>query len=181
MQGVAGGAADTSCGTPHASRPVGAAAPRHRQRLEGACGTDRPQLAVVLYCSARWRECPTMVRGWQQHTQRRLGPMPRRAGCWALHQLAAAAGKVPLPCAPHSFRVSASLRMTTHASPLVVTVCRKLAGSDRAVHFLDCGSHFLTPGGSAIDAGLMPDAVHPNAAGYELLAQCLHGTLSKLL
>eukprot|EP00884_Botryococcus_braunii_P023493 jgi/Botrbrau1/9828/Bobra.0313s0007.1 len=46
---------------------------------------------------------------------------------------------------------------------------------------LDCGSFFLTPGGSALDPELMPDAVHPSIKGMRLLTQCIHGAVRQAL
>jgi hypothetical protein len=52
---------------------------------------------------------------------------------------------------------------------------------DGKLHFLDCGERFLTEDGFAVDASLMPDALHPNAAGYELLAECLDPLVTQLM
>ena len=50
-------------------------------------------------------------------------------------------------------------------------VHRAYASLDDHTHFLDCGDRFYTPDQREIDSALMPDALHPNAAGHELLAQ----------
>lgn len=52
---------------------------------------------------------------------------------------------------------------------------------DGHLHFIDCNDRFIVPGGHAIDAALMPDALHPSAAGHELLAQCLDPLVHKLM
>lgn len=52
---------------------------------------------------------------------------------------------------------------------------------DGKLHFLDCGERFLTPDHRAIDARLMPDALHPSPAGYELLAECLDPLITQLM
>jgi hypothetical protein len=59
--------------------------------------------------------------------------------------------------------------------------CRDYTRLDPRLHFLDCGDRFLTQDQRAIDAGLMPDALHPSAPGYELLAQCLDPLVTKLV
>lgn len=43
------------------------------------------------------------------------------------------------------------------------------------VALLDCGDAFLQqiPSGEQVDTTLMPDRLHPNAAGHELLVQCI--------
>jgi beta-glucosidase len=46
----------------------------------------------------------------------------------------------------------------------------------RRVHFMDFGSKFLTPAGT-VNADLLPDLLHPNAAGYEVWAQSITGTV----
>lgn len=52
---------------------------------------------------------------------------------------------------------------------------------DGHIHYIDCGDRFLTPDGKSIDAGLLPDALHPNARGYELLAECLDPEIARLM
>ena len=39
---------------------------------------------------------------------------------------------------------------------------------DGHLHFVDCGDRLIVPGGGAIRADLMQDALHPNAAGEDL-------------
>jgi lysophospholipase L1-like esterase len=46
---------------------------------------------------------------------------------------------------------------------------------------LDCGAPFLTADQRAINGSLMPDAVHPSPAGYDLLAACIQPELERLL
>jgi lysophospholipase L1-like esterase len=62
-----------------------------------------------------------------------------------------------------------------------VCLSRAFTDLDPRLHFLDCGDRFLAPGGRALDASLMPDALHPSAAGYELLAQCLDPLVARLM
>uniref|UniRef100_A0A061QZF3 Sgnh hydrolase n=3 Tax=Tetraselmis sp. GSL018 TaxID=582737 RepID=A0A061QZF3_9CHLO len=52
--------------------------------------------------------------------------------------------------------------------------------SQRGVHFLDCGRHFVGADGHLVP-GLMPDALHPNAAGMAKLADCVNTVLMPLL
>ena len=47
-----------------------------------------------------------------------------------------------------------------------------MAAEDNKVHFLDCGAPFILPEGG-LDSSILPDALHPNAAGMDLLASCL--------
>jgi hypothetical protein len=44
------------------------------------------------------------------------------------------------------------------------------------MHPLDCGSFFLTDKG--VDPVLMPDGLHPEKAGMEVLAECLAPTIA---
>eukprot|EP00887_Chlorella_sp_A99_P004177 scaffold23.g4177.t1 len=50
---------------------------------------------------------------------------------------------------------------------------RQYAALDGHIHYLDCEDRFFTPDRKLIDPALMPDALHPSAAGYELFADCL--------
>ena len=59
--------------------------------------------------------------------------------------------------------------------------CRDYTRLDGKLHFLDCGERFLTPDRRAIDARLMPDALHPGPAGHRVLAKCMRGLVSKLM
>ncbi|KAI7835515.1 hypothetical protein COHA_010589 [Chlorella ohadii] len=58
---------------------------------------------------------------------------------------------------------------------------RSYAALDGHLHFVDCGDRLIVPGGGAIRSDLMQDALHPNAAGMELLAQCLDPLITKLM
>ena len=67
-------------------------------------------------------------------------------------------------------------------SPLTVTVPTR---RHERVQYLDCGAAFLIndparPGGRVIDARLIPDGVHPNAAGMDVLGLCLDPTVAYL-
>jgi lysophospholipase L1-like esterase len=48
------------------------------------------------------------------------------------------------------------------------------------VHFLDINARFLDDGGK-IPSIIMPDQLHPNAAGYQLWAEAMQPTLEKLM
>ena len=53
------------------------------------------------------------------------------------------------------------------------------------MQYIDCGAAFLIddparPGGRVIDARLMPDGVHPSAAGMDVLGLCLDPTVAYL-
>lgn len=54
-----------------------------------------------------------------------------------------------------------------------------LDGKDQ-VTFLDFGAKFLSPDGT-IARSIMPDFLHPNAAGYQIWADAMEPTLAKLL
>ncbi len=59
---------------------------------------------------------------------------------------------------------------------------RSFANGQAGVHYLDCGPRFLTADGSAIDADLMPDALHPSKKGQEQgLAQCIQPLVQQLM
>lgn len=58
---------------------------------------------------------------------------------------------------------------------------RSYAALDGRLHFVDCGDRFVTAGGGTVRADLMQDALHPNAAGMELLAECLDPLVTKLM
>ena len=49
------------------------------------------------------------------------------------------------------------------------------------IHYLDCGAGFVVPGNSSVDPVLLPDELHPNTAGYRVLAACIAPVLNKLV
>lgn len=69
----------------------------------------------------------------------------------------------------------------TNALQQVNARLRDYTRLDGKLHFLDCGERFLTPDRRAIDARLMPDALHPGPAGHRVLAKCMRGLVSKLM
>ncbi len=58
-------------------------------------------------------------------------------------------------------------------------ILAKLDGKDQ-VTFLDFGAKFLSPDGT-IARNIMPDFLHPNAAGYQIWVDAMEPTLAKLL
>ena len=50
----------------------------------------------------------------------------------------------------------------------------------RWIHFLDINRHFLGPNG-VLPTKIMPDRLHPNAAGYRIWARSMEPTLRRLL
>lgn len=58
---------------------------------------------------------------------------------------------------------------------------RQYAAQKQGVHYVDCSSFYLVEGGTRIDKDLMPDSLHPNAAGFELMAQCLEDIVGSLM
>jgi len=50
------------------------------------------------------------------------------------------------------------------------------------VHYVGCGYRFLNANRTAIDPALMPDALHPSAAGMERgIAQCIKPLVDQLM
>ena len=62
---------------------------------------------------------------------------------------------------------------------LINTVIAKLADGDK-VRFLDIGPQFLEADGT-LPKSLMPDLLHPNAAGYKIWADAMEPTLAAML
>jgi hypothetical protein len=59
---------------------------------------------------------------------------------------------------------------------------RALAARSKRLHFVGCGGPLLLLSNGSIDAALMPDALHPNAAGYELLfSKCWTAAVERAL
>ena len=85
------------------------------------------------------------------------------------------------PCEPHSAAVPCAappLRMPLAAYP----ARRAVAANQTGVHYVDCSTRFLNAGHTAIDAALMPDALHPSAAGMERgIAQCIKPLVDALM
>ena len=54
------------------------------------------------------------------------------------------------------------------------------AAKDDMVWFLDCGRSFISSDGS-LKVDLMPDLLHPNAAGAEVWVQCMKPTIEHML
>lgn len=60
--------------------------------------------------------------------------------------------------------------------------CRAFAAAQKHVHYVDCGPRFLNANRTAIDAALLPDALHPSAAGMERgVAQCIKPLVDRLM
>lgn len=53
-------------------------------------------------------------------------------------------------------------------------------GERAGVRFIQCGERFLRPDGE-VDESLMPDRIHPNQAGYEILAEAIKAPLHEML
>ncbi|CAL5224204.1 g6847 [Coccomyxa viridis] len=51
------------------------------------------------------------------------------------------------------------------------------------LHYVYCGAPLIRTvcGGQVLDVGLLPDGLHPNAAGMDLIAECLEESLAPLL
>ena len=57
---------------------------------------------------------------------------------------------------------------------------QEMTQADDKMHYLDCGAPFVLPGGG-LDGGILPDALHPNADGMDLVAKCLQPHLDNLV
>jgi len=55
----------------------------------------------------------------------------------------------------------------------------ELDDGDR-IHYLDIGDAFLEPDGT-LPESIMPDALHPNARGYQIWAEAMEPTLARLM
>ena len=64
----------------------------------------------------------------------------------------------------------------TGAQSLIMNVCRvqDLANKDSMLHHIDCGSSYINS--TNIIKSVMPDGLHPNHVGMEMLAQVRHHT-----
>ena len=57
---------------------------------------------------------------------------------------------------------------------------QEMTSQDNKIHFLDCGAPFVLPEGG-LDSSIIPDALHPNAGGMDLLASCIKPQLDLLV
>ena len=55
-----------------------------------------------------------------------------------------------------------------------------MADTDDRVHFLDCGASYIKATGG-LDSSILPDALHPNPAGMDLLGACLQPHVDDLV
>ncbi|GAB4817138.1 hypothetical protein N2152v2_004184 [Parachlorella kessleri] len=69
----------------------------------------------------------------------------------------------------------------SHAISLLSSRIKAITSVDGHLHFLDCADHFLSGPHGSINPDLMPDALHPSKAGYELLAECMAPTIVTLI
>ena len=76
-----------------------------------------------------------------------------------------------LPMGGEAPDVYATSNVFTESMDIINDHLAQLAREDEFVQFLDCGDHLLLPDGS-IDMRLVPDAMHPNAQGYDMLGLC---------
>ena len=76
-----------------------------------------------------------------------------------------------LPMGGEAPDVYATSNVFTESMDIINDHFAQLAREDEFVQFLDCGDHLLLPDGS-IDMRLVPDAMHPNAQGYDMLGLC---------
>ena len=52
--------------------------------------------------------------------------------------------------------------------------------SDDKVHFLDCGAPFIKASGG-LEGKILPDALHPNTEGMDILGSCIQPVLDNLV
>lgn len=55
-----------------------------------------------------------------------------------------------------------------------------LAETNQKVHFLDCGAPFVLEGGG-LKSAILPDALHPNTEGMNLLGACIQPVLDNVM
>ncbi len=56
-----------------------------------------------------------------------------------------------------------------------------MAAGDDMIHFLDCGAGLLLPSNNTVNVQLLPDKLHPNTAGYRILAACIGPVVDNLV
>ena len=79
-----------------------------------------------------------------------------------------------------------ALKPLPHSCPLRAPpnppTCSAYAATQSRVQFLDCSQRFLNSNRTAIDATLLPDSLHPSAAGMERgIAQCIKPLVDLLM
>ncbi|KAI7837173.1 hypothetical protein COHA_008966 [Chlorella ohadii] len=141
-------------------------APTDRQLLKAAPTVATRQ--VVTFLLQYWERIEEAVGLLQERLPRTqivlLGLLP--AGTWGL---------------PGAANYSWPSKYS-RALPVVNTRLRAYAAGQPRVQYLDCGARFLVPNGTAIDPALMPDALHPSAAGMERgIAQCIKPLVDLLM
>ena len=65
------------------------------------------------------------------------------------------------------------------ARPLVARPSQALAATDSHIHYVDCSAGLTNATG--IDRGILEDALHPNAAGYENIFAALSPVVDRLM
>jgi len=95
--------------------------------------------------------------------------------CALIHQRLPATRILLLGIFPRGEKPDANRQRITEINQIIA----KLDGHDH-VTFLDFGAKFLSPDGT-IARSIMPDFLHPNAAGYQIWAEAMEPTLARLL
>lgn len=126
-----------------------------------------PQLAVIMI--------GTNNSNREDNTAQEIGD-GIGAICAKLRALLPETELLVLAIFPRGERPSAQREKNEGASLFV----KELARSDKHVHYLDIGDVFLTADG-ALPKEIMPDFLHPNAAGYELWAAAMGGEVRRLM
>lgn len=86
----------------------------------------------------------------------------------------------PVQCStPSLTTIPACFQPVSNSAP--VSSPQELAFGDPFVHYVDCGKVFFTGGPSKIDPDLMPDGIHPFAAGLDAQLACLQPFVSDLI
>ncbi len=95
--------------------------------------------------------------------------------CALIHQRLPATKILLLGIFPRGEKPDANRQRITEINQIIA----KLDGHD-GVTFLDFGAKFIGPDG-IISRSIMPDFLHPNAAGYQIWVDAMEPTLAKLL
>ena len=49
------------------------------------------------------------------------------------------------------------------------------------IHYIDCGAGFINAGNHSVNSTLLPEELHPDTAGFRVLAACLKPVVDALV
>ena len=49
------------------------------------------------------------------------------------------------------------------------------------IHYIDCGAGFINAGNHSVNSTLLPEELHPDTAGFRVLAECLKPVVDALV